>query len=255
MQSLKSPEAVESLLASMQILDSSLRYYAITLTADENGTGIVGTQTNWVGYADAARTIELRQPSLVNAAKFMSIWQYIGQPYSIVKDDDEWLIFYMLGGHGLVEEGVAQRGIPHTFRADECVPLGGLGFQSVSGLPRTAHNRAPTPRLRMKVFDRDARRCRICGRSPKNYVDVELHTHHIRPWAAGGVTVEENLITLCHTCHKALLPHFDRSLYDYLPSEDNLAFSNSVLRHRTRILEALGKERRKVRRGEQKSPE
>src|ERR1039457_3485460 len=79
---------------------------------------------------------------------------------------------------------------------------------------RSGLKRAPTPRLRMKVFNRDARRCRTCGRSPANHVDVEIHSHHIRPWGSRGLTIKENLITLCHTYHRGQDPHFDKALFD-----------------------------------------
>jgi hypothetical protein len=68
----------------------------------------------------------------------------------------------------------------------------------------------------MAVLHRDGRRCRICGRNPDDNVDIVLHVHHIRPWALGGATEVSNLITLCHTCHGGLEPHFDPNLYEYV---------------------------------------
>ena len=43
--------------------------------------------------------------------------------------------------------------------------------------------------------------------------------HHIRPWAAGGITEERNLITLCHTCHNGLAPHFEHGLFRLIANE------------------------------------
>src|SRR5262249_38518073 len=79
---------------------------------------------------------------------------------------------------------------------------------------------APTPKLRMSVLKRDGFRCRLCGRSPDNHVDVELHVHHIRPFGrpSEGVTHPDNLTTLCHTCHKGLHPHNDDSLFERIGS-------------------------------------
>jgi hypothetical protein len=72
----------------------------------------------------------------------------------------------------------------------------------------------PGRKPRMRVLKRDGYRCRICGRSPDDY-DVVLHVHHIRPWGGGysGMTEEDNLITLCDTCHDGLEPHSDVALY------------------------------------------
>ncbi len=40
--------------------------------------------------------------------------------------------------------------------------------------------------------------CERCGCA------VELHLHHIVPLSWGGVSSEENCITLCETCHRAI---------------------------------------------------
>jgi len=202
-----------------------------------------GHPNHWIGFADPDCRIEIREPSLVKPEFMIKGWDLMGQPYSFVKDEDEWLMYYMLGGHALAEKGIAESHLRTTLVAGQCVRTEDAehgGFTSLAGLPETALNRAPTPRLRMRVFDRDSRRCRICGRSPANHVDVELHTHHIRPWASGGLTVMENLITLCHTCHKGLEPHFDKSLFDHLPrNQEETDFSESVMRHRFSVLRAL----------------
>ena len=47
-------------------------------------------------------------------------------------------------------------------------------------------------------------------------MDVELYVHHVKPWGEGGLTVEENLVTLCHTCDKGLDPHGDFGLAIFL---------------------------------------
>jgi hypothetical protein len=235
---------IDDILQDMTVLDDRMEYYLVTLTAEDDEKSIISTQTEWIGFADEARRIEMRQPSLVNATRILENLSVTGYGSMIVKNDDQWPLFWLLGGFALVEMGVAKRAMPRMFSSDahlECVQTGELGFMSVASLPEGARDRAPRPRLRMRVFDRDARRCRICGRSPRDYYDVELHAHHIRPWAKGGVTVQENLITLCHTCHKGLEPHFDWSLYRYIPKERNQAFLESVQRHCSRVQKALRK--------------
>lgn len=72
--------------------------------------------------------------------------------------------------------------------------------------PRAAAPRAEDKRtiplgLRYRVLSRDRFRCRRCGRSPATELGVVLHIDHIRPLAAGGKTVEENLGTLCAECN------------------------------------------------------
>ena len=54
-------------------------------------------------------------------------------------------------------------------------------------------------RLRNMVFDRDKRRCRVCGRKPKY-----LQCHHIVPVGRNGSHHSSNLISVCRRCHKML---------------------------------------------------
>jgi hypothetical protein len=62
--------------------------------------------------------------------------------------------------------------------------------------------RNPPDRLRLRVLDRDAFRCVLCGRSPATERGVVLHLDHIIPFSDGGQTVFENLRTLCETCNQ-----------------------------------------------------
>jgi hypothetical protein len=129
-------------------------------------------------------------------------------------------IFLLIGGNGLVEKSVAESVVKDWLGPQPVAPSGAAGFVHVETLPRGAQNRAPTPKKRMRILKRDGYRCRICGRRATDYVDIKLHVHHIRPWTEGGLTEDANLITLCHTCHKGLKPHFDRELYE-IPKQAN----------------------------------
>lgn len=56
---------------------------------------------------------------------------------------------------------------------------------------------------RNKVLKRDNHSCQNCG-YPDGFKrrSRELHIHHIKSLALGGTNSLENLITLCHICHK-----------------------------------------------------
>lgn len=50
--------------------------------------------------------------------------------------------------------------------------------------------------LRLVIFERDGRRCRLCGRAGR------LECDHIKPWRDGGAFWDpENLQALCRSCH------------------------------------------------------
>lgn len=56
--------------------------------------------------------------------------------------------------------------------------------------------------LRQKIRERDGNRCRRCGATGAT---ARLEVHHIVPIAKGGhPTDPNNLVTLCHECHKRL---------------------------------------------------
>jgi hypothetical protein len=61
--------------------------------------------------------------------------------------------------------------------------------------------RKPSLRMRFRVMQRDAFRCRLCGRSPAAIHGLELVIDHVVPWSKGGETVDENLQTLCSDCN------------------------------------------------------
>ena len=50
--------------------------------------------------------------------------------------------------------------------------------------------------LYQQVLERDGWRCQHCGSS------IDLQVHHIRPRGRLGKDTEQNLITLCATCHR-----------------------------------------------------
>jgi len=49
--------------------------------------------------------------------------------------------------------------------------------------------------LRQRVLERDGWRCQNCGNM------TQLEVHHMLFRGRGGGDIEENLITLCATCH------------------------------------------------------
>lgn len=55
--------------------------------------------------------------------------------------------------------------------------------------------------VRLKVLDRDAYRCVLCGRSPATDIGVQLHIDHKIPFSKGGGSTIDNLQTLCKDCN------------------------------------------------------
>ncbi len=192
------------------------QYYALTFTASESGEIFIDGQTMWVGFADEEKKIELREFSLVNAQGMADFWIKFGMPFCVVNDIDDYFNWYKTGGHALVTKNVANEMFPISLRPSSCVQVGNKGFINLGVLPESVFKKAPTPKKRMDVLKRDNYRCKICGERPGDNVHIVLNVHHIRPFSDGGITHEDNLIALCHTCHAGLNPHYEWSLYNLL---------------------------------------
>lgn len=71
--------------------------------------------------------------------------------------------------------------------------------QSNSQFLRQRERALMTGRLRMQVLRRDDFRCKMCGASGRD--GVELHVDHVVPVSYGGRTMPENLQALCKACN------------------------------------------------------
>ena len=191
-------------------------YYFVRILGKSNGDLEWYCYSHWVGFADEERRIELREASIVNAEGMCNRLRDIGESCAVVDDLGDMELFFLIGGNALVEKGIGELTIKKWLDPRPVAQSGARGFACVESLPKGAFNKAPTSKQRMQVLKRDDYRCKICGRRPTDYVDVQLHVHHIRPWAKGGLTEGRNLITLCHTCHKGLEPHFDPDVFELL---------------------------------------
>lgn len=221
---------LDTRLVELKHADSESLYYVFTLTADNSDNIVWATQTMFTGWHDHKKLIELRKPRLVYPS-FAEFWEHFNQPYVVINDPQDLPLFLMAGGNSLIKQHIVKQHLAEFLAPDPSVRDSYLGFKSLTCCDPNSFQRSPTPKLRMQALKRDDRRCRVCGRRPDDYVDVELHVHHIRPWANGGLTELSNLITLCHTCHKGLDPHEDLSLYEYITSRSRSTSAQAKLTH------------------------
>jgi 5-methylcytosine-specific restriction endonuclease McrA len=68
--------------------------------------------------------------------------------------------------------------------------------------PTPFRRRAVPPALRYMAPERDRFRGTACGASPANEPGCRLHVDHIVPVASGGLTLLDNLQTLCAECNR-----------------------------------------------------
>lgn len=195
-------------------------YYQFEFGIDESGKRYTSCFTVFTDWDDIDKRIEIREPDFVKEMNCVNVWIKSKMPFSVVNNDEDYYEWLLCGGNALVIKEIAKKYLKNAFENTKTVQTGRLGFHSVSDLPKTIFNKAPTKKKRMEIIKRDNYRCRICNRRPENHTDIELHVHHIRPFGNGGLTHGDNLITLCSTCHDGLDPHYEWDLYNLL--EENM---------------------------------
>lgn len=209
--------ALDALAAELSRIDDAYSYYALTLTATPEGQLRTMTQTEFTGPGSKPMW-EMRRASQVHPRKMRRLWRDIGQGSVVVNSEASLAVFTRIGGNAIIEESIFTKWFGDLLQPKECVPSRvGEGVRSRESVEGPMLKKATPRKLRMDVLRRDNFRCRICNRSPDDYVDIELHVHHVRPWGEGGLTDESNLLTLCSTCHAGLDPHFEIRLLGKVP--------------------------------------
>lgn len=183
-------------------LSSDREYYHVEIRDGESGNKTWSIFSNWAGW-ERKTHLEIREGSLVNADVFMRMYAKRGVKCLVIHEMDQYIEWFFASGPALIESKFAMSVIPQLI-APHVVALEGYGAGYVDPalLPEGALHRKPNAKLRMAILNRDGFKCRICGRSPREHGDIELHVHHILPWAIGGLTHERNLASICSTCHR-----------------------------------------------------
>ncbi|MDZ4309301.1 MAG: HNH endonuclease [Cypionkella sp.] len=190
--------------------------YLCQIYFDDRRGNQMSFYTHWVGFADAERRIELRAPSKLEYARLAMGWlEHLQGPLLQIRSEIELWPFFIKGGAAAIDAELAEKLISKHLKVSQVTSTGLGAFSSVRDISE-ALQRAPSKKLRMRILERDNYRCRVCGQSSKTNVNIELHVHHIRPWANQGATTENNLVTLCHTCHGGLDPHWNMKLAEFI---------------------------------------
>jgi len=216
------PDKIATELARMSradAVDPKKDYFVFELTGTLDGRVQIGVQTQWAGFENDDFSREIRKASVMNPAWWLETWGMLKEPFLVVNNPVEVALFLREGGNALVEVETAKWMFPATIAPQLWSKLPDLKITPKS---KDAFNRAPTPKVRNSVLKRDQYRCVMCGQRPADDVNVQLHVHHIIPWEDGGLSEKKNLISLCHTCHTGLHPHFDPELFKLIPNEEPL---------------------------------
>ena len=207
-----------ALATHLRTINPEVTYFAATLLGTERGWRL-SFQSRFAGWPHGGgpdNGVELRKAVPVYADRMTRLWDEVGQGWMAVTEPAQLVWFLRLGGNALIAEDIAYEHFASFVEPHEVVQEGTVGFVRYKPDAREVKERAPTKKQRMRILERDGFRCQLCGERPSLNEHITLHVHHIRPFGMGGLTIDENLITLCHTCHEGLDPHDKPTLF-WLP--------------------------------------
>lgn len=202
----------------LRTIDPEVTYFAATLRGTDQGCHL-SFQSRFAGWPEGGGPdtgVELRKAVPVHADRMARLWDEVGQGWMAVTEPAHLAWFLQLGGNALIAEDITFKHFARFVEPHKVVKEGAVGFISYEPDAREVKERAPTKKQRMRILKRDGFRCQLCGERPSLNEHITLHVHHIRPFGMGGLTIDENLITLCHTCHEGLDPHNKPELF-WLP--------------------------------------
>ena len=208
----------DALAHSLTEIQPDVSYYAATLLKTGSGE-MLGFFSRWAGLSkkySLDKGIELRRAVPVDPEKYSQLWELQDQGWITVNCDLGVLVFFGVGGNAFIAEDIARMYFAMDLEPHPVASNGGVGHRRYDPRSREVTQRRPRPKQKKRIFARDGHQCKIYRKTQSEYPEVKLQAHHIRPFAQGGLTIDENLITLCSECHQSLDPHFQHDLF-FLP--------------------------------------
>jgi hypothetical protein len=210
--------------------------FGITIIADP-GMIAIGADTVWV-VADSIGDTELRKASPGTDGHH---WSYVLEHHEVVHTRTELQRFLCSGGHALINQTLIKSWWPEFLQPVRCRRhYAPMPWIAIDNPPPSTNERFARGALRQLVFSRDEDRCRICGRSTDDSLDLKLDIHHVLPHSRGGMTNEHNLIVLCRVCHDGI-EAFDDIRRSQLYEKIEISF---FMQHRSRHSKAVSDYRR-----------
>ena len=209
------PNQLDALARSLGEIHQGVSYYAATLLKTGNGE-MLGFFSRWAGLTEEYpldKGIELRRAVPVDPEKYSQLWEQQDQGWIAVNCDLGVLVFFGVGGNAFIAEDIARKYFAEDLEPHPVAPNGGVGYRQYDPKSREVTKRRLRPKQKKRIHSRDDHQCKLCRKKKSDHPEIELQAHHIRPFAQGGLTIDENLITLCSGCHQSLDPHFQWDLF------------------------------------------
>jgi HNH endonuclease len=187
--------------SNLEIGDYGEQWYTLSVTALGDSICVETAGSQWVDSVDGG---EIRKAT--PHADTLP-WELFKECWCKIEGRSEFINFLVSGGHCLAPRDLISMWWPEFFVPTKCFRYcEEVPFIASDFLPPGAETRHPNKLIRKRVLARDEYRCRICGHSPEDHPAIKLEIHHVVEQAIGGLTVENNLITLCKNCHENATP-------------------------------------------------
>lgn len=172
------------------------RWLLVHLTGGADGTIKLGSDTVFEGFKDSRELRGPRWRTLSSAQEFFDV----GYSGLVAGELTAYLLFRKLLGKNVPKGVIMHLDAVHRW-APQCAETTAT-VNSVRGFldPQIQQNRGlgakrPGRVTRARLTSGG---CYLCGS------DLELTLHHLIPREMGGATEEENLLSVCRTCHDAI---------------------------------------------------
>lgn len=176
--------------------------YCLVSIKNENKDCIIGVFSSWSGFPDENdEKYEIRQIDIILPENVQRDFVLLNKDLLVINNPEELTSFLKIGGYAIIEKGILEKHLKEITEPIICSNSIDRGFIRYDSLPKINQARFARDKFRAEIIDRDNYQCRICGSSPDDSVHIRLEVHHIKPWEEGGLTLKENLITLCNSCH------------------------------------------------------
>lgn len=179
-------------------------YYFISINQNDINKTYISFYSVWEKFSKEYPKCEIRTISKIDPEKLIFMFKKEKQLISIVDNEIALTSTLSLGGNLLISDKVMNKNWREILEPKIVVSTEDKGFLDYSSISKNYLKRFAVGDFRMELFNRDNYQCRVCGLSPDDSPHVRLEIHHIKPWEEGGISVPENLITLCHTCHTGI---------------------------------------------------
>lgn len=185
---------------------------------------------------------ERREPDAIKTNVMANALEELGYFLYIITRQEHFKYWLNKYGWAIVSKEFCRSNMAEWLTPKYCLKTSHKTFWDATLLTNDT-NKHPIPKgLQRKIRNRDGNACKLCG--IKSSDDRSLTGHHIRPFSKGGMTAEDNLLTLCRSCNENIGDEYLPKLYEFIDQVSYqgerflLPFASEMMYVRVKLLES-----------------